>query len=108
MTLYYFGDTDPAHYGVTGKSLTINAVDDSSSLASLDSVETPFLAVSASLQWGPWGPPGFFENLKGLNPAVLTDDTTIAIYRTIRRAANPASKSDRPTVKSRALTAMRR
>ena len=82
ITLYYFGDTEPAHYGVTGVTYTINAVDVHRNLPVLDLVETPFLAVSASLEWGPWGPPGFFETLKGLNPVTLTDDTTIAIYRT--------------------------
>ena len=81
MTLYYFGDTGPAHYGVAGESQTINA-SGNSNLASLNSVQTQFLAVSASLEWGPWGPPGFFECLKGLRPVVLTDDTTIAVYRT--------------------------
>jgi 4-amino-4-deoxy-L-arabinose transferase-like glycosyltransferase len=81
MTLYYFGDTEPAHYGVAGESQTINA-SGNPNLASLNSVQTQFLAVSASLEWGPWGPPGFFECLKDLRPVVLTDDTTIAIYRT--------------------------
>jgi hypothetical protein len=82
ITLYYFGDTEPAHYGVAGVSQMINAIDNHSGLATLDSVGTRFLAVSASLEWGPWGPTGFFESLKGLNPVLLTDDTTIAIYRT--------------------------
>ena len=41
-----------------------------------------YLAVSASLQWGPWGPPGFFRSLDRIEPVRLTDDTTIAIYRT--------------------------
>ena len=72
----------PRHYGVAGASQTIDAFSDNPGLASLDSVDTPFLAVSASLEWGPWGPPGFFEKLKGLTPVLLTDDTTIAIYRT--------------------------
>lgn len=82
MTLYYFGDTDPAHYGVAGRIHVINAVDDQSRLPSLDRVETPYVAVSASLQWGPWGPPGFFRDLDRLRPVRFTDDTTIAIYRT--------------------------
>ncbi len=82
ITLYYFGDTEPVHYGVAGASHTINALGDNRSLTSLDSVDTPFLAVSASLQWGPWGPPGFFEKLKCMTPVLMTDDTTIAIYRT--------------------------
>jgi Dolichyl-phosphate-mannose-protein mannosyltransferase len=81
MTLYYFGDTEPAYYGVAGFSRIVTALDDNSCLVGLESVETRFLAVSASLQWGPWGPPGFFKSLKGLNPILLTDDTTIAIYR---------------------------
>jgi Dolichyl-phosphate-mannose-protein mannosyltransferase len=82
ITLYYFGDTEPFHYGVAGESQTINAVNENCHLVSLDLVQTQFLAVSASLEWGPWGPPGFFEKLRGLSPVVLTDDTTIAIYRT--------------------------
>ena len=38
--------------------------------------------MSASLQFGPWGPPGFFRDLDRLEPVHLTADTTIAIYRT--------------------------
>ncbi len=82
ITLYYFGDTEPFHYGVAGESHTIRAARENSHLPHLDSVQTEFLAVSASLEWGPWGPPGFFESLRGLSPMLLTDDTTIAIYRT--------------------------
>jgi hypothetical protein len=82
LTLYYFGDTDPAHYGVGGRCYVINAVEDHSCIPGLDTVKTAYLAVSASLQWGPWGPPGFFEVLDHLEPVRLTDDTTIAIYRT--------------------------
>ena len=82
MTLYYFGDTDPAHYGIRGRAQVVNAVDTYSALPGLDSVRSRYLAVSASLQWGPWGPPGFFQVLDGLEPIALTDDTTIAIYRT--------------------------
>jgi hypothetical protein len=37
--------------------------------------------VSASLQWGPWGPAGFFRVLDRLEPVAYTADTTIAIYR---------------------------
>jgi hypothetical protein len=82
MTLYYFGDTEPAYYGVAGRCHVINAVDDQSTLPGLDGVDTPYLAVSASLQFGPWGPPGFFRELDHLKPVRLTNDTTIAIYRT--------------------------
>jgi hypothetical protein len=88
LTLYYFGDTDPIHYGVAGRSYVINAVDDQSRLAHLDRVQTPYVAVSASLQWGPWGPPDFFRDLDRLTPVRLTDDTTIAIYRTADLRAN--------------------
>jgi hypothetical protein len=82
ITFYYFGDTNPAHYGVAGRCHVINAVDDQPHLPGLDRVETPYLAVSASLQYGPWGPPGFFHELNRLQPLRLTDDKTIAIYRT--------------------------
>jgi hypothetical protein len=82
MTLYYFGDTEPVHYGVSGSSYVINAIDNQTGLPALDSVKTRYLAVSASLQWGPWGPSGFFHVLNRVEPFRLTDDTTIAIYRT--------------------------
>jgi hypothetical protein len=81
LTLYYFGDTEPARYGVAGRCRVVNAVADHSNLPGLGDVTTPYLAVSASLQWGPWGPPGFFRALEGLEPVRFTDDTTIAIYR---------------------------
>jgi 4-amino-4-deoxy-L-arabinose transferase-like glycosyltransferase len=82
LTLYYFGDTEPAYYGVAGRCYVINAVDDQSNVPGLGAVTTPYLGVSASLQFGPWGPPGFFRDLGRLEPVRLTDDTTIAIYRT--------------------------
>jgi hypothetical protein len=79
---YYFGDTDPRHYGVQGKAYVIDAVGSRTGLPSLSSVTTRYLAVSASLQWGPWGPPGFFSALDSVSPVRMTQDTTIAIYRT--------------------------
>jgi hypothetical protein len=82
LTVYYFGDTDPVHYGVAGRCYVINAVDHQSRPPGLDRVETLYVAISASLQWGPWGPPGFFHDLDRLSPIRSTDDTTIAIYRT--------------------------
>jgi hypothetical protein len=99
MTLYYFGDTDPAHYGVAGQCHVINAVDVHERIPALETVKAPYLAVSASLQWGPWGKPGFFRILDHLKPIRYTDDTTIAIYRTAdvaallksRRGDGPAS-----------------
>jgi hypothetical protein len=80
LTLYYFGDTDPARYGVAGRSYTIRATNPE--IPSKLSADTTYLAVSASLQWGPWGPRGFFRALDHLEPVRFTDDTTIAIYRT--------------------------
>jgi hypothetical protein len=82
LTLYYFGDTDPAHYGVAGQCHVINAVDDHSHVPGLAAVTTPYVAVSASLEYGPWGPDGFFRILETIEPIRLTDDTTIAIFRT--------------------------
>jgi hypothetical protein len=82
MTLYYFGDSEPGRYGVAGRSIVVTAVGDQTGLPSVNEVNTAYLAVSASLQWGPWGPPNFFRALEDLEPVRLTDDTTIAIYRT--------------------------
>jgi hypothetical protein len=82
LTLYYFGDTDPAFYGVDGRAHIVNAVDDQSQLPGILTVTTRYLAVSTSLQWGPWGPPGFFRRLDPIVPIRMTDDLTIAIYRT--------------------------
>ncbi|WP_406700971.1 glycosyltransferase family 39 protein [Singulisphaera sp. Ch08] len=82
MTLYYFGDTDPTHYGVAGTSHVLNAVTVPLTLPAKLSAKTEFLAVSASLQWGPWGPENYFRALRGLRPVRMTDDQTIAIYRT--------------------------
>jgi hypothetical protein len=81
LTLYYFGDTDPAWYGVEGVAHVVNAVDDQSQLPPISTVTTRYIAVSASLQWGPWGPPGFFQELNHVSPVRMTEDTTIAIYR---------------------------
>ncbi|SIO06554.1 Dolichyl-phosphate-mannose-protein mannosyltransferase [Singulisphaera sp. GP187] len=81
LTLYYFGDTDPRHYGVAGTSYVLNAVSVPPNLPAKLSAKTAFLAVSASLQWGPWGPEAYFQKLRGLTPVRMTDDQTIAIYR---------------------------
>jgi 4-amino-4-deoxy-L-arabinose transferase-like glycosyltransferase len=80
LTLYYFGDTEPSRYGVVGRSYVIRATNPV--LPSQLAADTTYLAVSASLQWGPWGPPGFFHALDQLEPVCYTADTTIAIYRT--------------------------
>ena len=40
LTLYYFGDTDPARYHVVGRSYVVNAVDDHSRVPSLATVDS--------------------------------------------------------------------
>ena len=82
LTIYYFGDTDPAHHGVVGRRFVIDAGAVHRDLPPMLSADTEYLAVSASLQWGPWGPEGYFRRLDPIRPVRLTDDATIAIYRT--------------------------
>jgi hypothetical protein len=81
LTLFYFGDTEPACYGVQGRAYVVNAARDQSLLPRLTTVTTRYLGVSASLQWGPWGPPEFFRELNEVEPVRFTADSTIAIYR---------------------------
>jgi hypothetical protein len=82
LTLFYFGDTEPARYGVAGRCYTVRAANANEHLPRELRPETTYLAVSASLQWGPWAAAGFFNPLQGVEPVCFTDDTTIAIYRT--------------------------
>jgi Dolichyl-phosphate-mannose-protein mannosyltransferase len=82
LTLYYFGDTDPAHYGVVGRRHVIDAGDGHPDLPPALAADTAYLAVSTSLQWGPWGPPGYFRRLDSVPPVAAVEDHTIAIYRT--------------------------
>jgi len=91
LTLYAFGDTDPGHYGVVGRRHVINATADHPGLPPAFAAETPYVAVSASLQWGPWGPARYFRKLDGVRPVAMTDDWTIAVYRTadVGRRAPP-------------------
>jgi 4-amino-4-deoxy-L-arabinose transferase-like glycosyltransferase len=107
LTLYYFGDTDPRHYGVQGTAYVVDAVDSRTDLPDPHTVATRFLAVSASLQWGPWGPAKFFAELDHIPPVRMSRDTTIAIYRTedLRslRGLEPAnSRISRGHVRARA------
>lgn len=81
LTTYYFGDTDPAHYGVIGTRHVIDAGAIQPDLPDRFAPTTRFVAVSASLQHGPWGPDHYFRALDGITPDRLTDDGTIAIYR---------------------------
>jgi hypothetical protein len=81
LTLYYFGDTDPAHYGVTGRRHVIDAGELHAGLPMAFEANTSYVAVSTSLQHGPWGPPGYFRSLQGVEPVVVLPDQTIAIFR---------------------------
>ena len=82
MTLYYFGDTDPAYYGVEGRVFVLNSIKEPDDLPAKLEAHTTFVAVSASLQWGPWGSVDYFRRLDAIAPVATTDDSTIAIYRT--------------------------
>ncbi|HZW29869.1 MAG TPA: hypothetical protein VFF52_04125, partial [Isosphaeraceae bacterium] len=102
LTLFYFGDTEPARYGVAGRCYAVRATPGATArLPRQLAPETPYLAVSASLQQGPWGPAGFFRALDGLDPVCFTEDTTIAIYRTaeipgLRSGEDALARAQRP------------
>jgi hypothetical protein len=82
LTLFYFGDTEPARYGVAGRCYTVRAAHANSDVPTTLEPQTEYVGVSASLQWGPWASSGLFRPLDGIRPVCYTDDTTIAIYRT--------------------------
>jgi hypothetical protein len=82
LTLYYFGDNEAERYGVAGRCYKVQAARDNNHLPRSLTAETAYLAVSASLQWGPWAASGFFRPLEGIRPVCYTPDWTIAIYRT--------------------------
>ncbi len=81
LTFYAFGDTDPAWYGVSGRCLVIDAGEEQPDLPAHFAASTRYVAVSSSLLWGPWGPPGYFEPLRSVRPLLWTDDGTIAVFR---------------------------
>jgi hypothetical protein len=81
ITLYYFGTSDPTRYGFVGRYYRFKALEPAPDLPHELSADTTYVAVSASLQWGPYGPEGYFRELNDLTPVRLTNDTTIAIYR---------------------------
>jgi 4-amino-4-deoxy-L-arabinose transferase-like glycosyltransferase len=81
LTLYYFGNTSPCYYRVAGDSHIIDAGTSHPDLPPQLEARTKYVAVSASLQWGPWGPVGYFKPLDDVPPERLTEDATIAIYR---------------------------
>ena len=82
LTWYYFGDTDPGHYGVVGQLHVFDAHQSPPDLPPEVTATTGYLAVSASLQWGPWGPERYFHLLNQLTPVCYTSDKTVAVYRT--------------------------
>lgn len=82
LTLFYFGDTEPVRYGVAGENVTVRTAIPNDRLPTQLAPRTTFLAVSASLQWGPYGPRELFLPLNDVEPVRFTDDATIAIYRT--------------------------
>lgn len=81
LTLYYFGDTDPARYGVEARSYVVRAEKTGEDFPRRLECATAYLAVSCSLAWGPWGPEGYFRELEQLTPVAWTADGTMAIYR---------------------------
>ncbi len=97
LTFFYFGDNDPAVYGVEGESYTVRAANANEGVPTRLEPRTTYLAVSASLQWGAYAPPGLLSPLKGIEPVRFTDDATIAIYRTediLRRTASGGILAD--------------
>lgn len=87
VTLYYFGDTNPAYYGVHGTIITIDAHQAEAASPRLEDLKTAYVAVSRSLQYGPWGPPRAFAALDHETPIAVTDDHTIAVYALARLKA---------------------
>jgi hypothetical protein len=81
ITVYYFGDTSPDYYGVEGVIHVIDAHEDHPGLPARLEAETDYIAVSSSLQFGPWGPAGYFGRLEGVEPAHLLPDASMAVYR---------------------------
>jgi hypothetical protein len=80
LTLFYFGETDPARYGIKADTYVITANECRRPLPEDLRIATRYVAVSASLQYGPWGPDGTFSRFDRLTPVAYTDDWTIAIY----------------------------
>ena len=81
LTLYSFGETDPGHYGVRGTVYLVDATGYRTHLPARLEASTHYVAVSSSLQFGPWGPLGYFRELDDREPVLLLPGATIAIYR---------------------------
>lgn len=89
LTLYYFGATEPRHYGVVGRCHVIDAGSVHPTLPAHLTCDTTYLGVSSSLRWGPWGPPDYFQALHSRIPIAFTSDGTIAIYQNPFRLDHP-------------------
>jgi 4-amino-4-deoxy-L-arabinose transferase-like glycosyltransferase len=81
LTLYYFGQADPALFGVVGRRIGIDAGTVHPGLPPRLTAVTEYFAVSASLQHGPWGPAGYFDESLRLTPVAATRDGTITLFR---------------------------
>jgi 4-amino-4-deoxy-L-arabinose transferase-like glycosyltransferase len=103
LTLFFFGDTEAGRYGVLGRTYTVRAESPNAHLPKRLAPETTYVGVSASLQWGPWGPLGYFRALDGVQPVCYTPDTTIAIYRTAD-IPRPGSRADEPPERAAAAS----
>ena len=83
ITLFYFGDLEPARYEIKAKSYLIDASDRFEHLPeSWDEVRSRYVAVSTSLSDGPWGPTAYFSILRQIRPVATTPDGSIRIYET--------------------------
>jgi 4-amino-4-deoxy-L-arabinose transferase-like glycosyltransferase len=96
LTLLAFGDTDPGHYGVVGTRYLIDAHGPRGAFPERLAPATPFVAVGRSLQFGPWGPPGYFRALDAHQPVAVTADHTIAVYAWPPGSGGPAAGEIRP------------
>ena len=94
VTFYYFGDTDPAYYGVAGRCSRDQCRRRPVALTGPGHGGNTVSRRFGVASMGPVGPAGFFRDLDQLEPVRLTDDTTIAIYRT----AEPAMRDGETTV----------
>jgi hypothetical protein len=90
LTVYYFGATDPGHYGVVGRRHVIDAGTVHAGLPAEFECDTAYVAVSSSLRWGPWGPDGYFAPLDLAAPVAWTDDGTIAVFQCPSHHSNAA------------------
>jgi hypothetical protein len=89
LTLFYFGDIDPAIYGIDGSIYRIDASDGfKPPFEAVDQVKTKFIGVSTSLIQGPWGPDCFFRNRLWQKPLHHTSDFSVQIFRSSDIAAH--------------------